>query len=125
CLAGTDPHLADCPAATGIVSYVLQSPQPGAANAIDAGNATRLVAALADLVDAAAGGSGGNTFTFAPPLVLTPPDHCTAATTLTVERRGLTLRTERIRTRAVGSTDGGGTAEDRDSLLLTCVAPGS
>ncbi|MEO6027222.1 MAG: hypothetical protein ABIR79_10195, partial [Candidatus Binatia bacterium] len=42
CLAGTDPHLADCPAATGIVSYVLQSPQPGAANAIDAGNATRL-----------------------------------------------------------------------------------
>ena len=123
CLAGTDPNLGDCPAPAGIATYLLQSPQPGASNAIDAGNATRLVAALSDLLGVPAGGAGGNAFALSPPLALTPPDHCTTPTTVTVERRGLSRRTERFRTRTIAAANGGGTVEDRDTLLLTCVAP--
>jgi hypothetical protein len=124
CFGGIDPLLPECTAAAGIARYVLQSPQPGAANPVDAGNAARLVGALSDLLGVAAGGTGGNTFTLEPPLALTPPSHCTTPTTITVERRGLTDRTELFRTRTIGSVAGGGTSEDRDTLQLTCVAPG-
>jgi hypothetical protein len=124
CLAGTDPRLPQCPAAAGITTYVLQSPQPGAANPIDAANASRLVAALSDLLGVAAGGAGGNAFTLAPPLALDPPSNCTTPTTITVERRGLIERTEYFRTRTLGTTGAGGTVEDRDTLQLSCVAPG-
>ena len=124
CLAGTDPRLPDCPGATGIASYTLQSPQPGASNALDAGNAAALITVLSDLLGAAPGGAGQNGFTFTPPLVLTPPAHCTAPATFAVERRGLARRTERFRTRTIAAAAGGGTGpEDRDTLLLTCVAP--
>jgi hypothetical protein len=124
CFAGVDPRLPECAAAAGIATYTLQSPQPGAANPIDAANAARLVAALSDLFGVAAGGAGGNGFTLAPPLALAPPSNCTAPTTITVERRGLTDRTELFRTRTIGTAAAGGTTEDRDTLQLTCVAPG-
>lgn len=124
CLGGTDPRL-NCPAAAGIKSYALQSPQPNASNAIDAANSAHLLAALSDLLGAAPGGANANLFALDPPVVLTPPAHCTAPATITVERRGLTSRTERFRTRTVATAIGGGTVEDRDSLLLSCRAPGS
>ncbi len=124
CLGGTDPALADCPAAPGIASFTLQSPQPGASNPLDAENAAALIAALADLVGALPSGDGQNAFVFSPPLVLTPPAHCTAQVTIQVERRGLTRRTERFRTRTVAADPGGTiTADDRDTLLLGCLAP--
>jgi hypothetical protein len=124
CLGGTDPAVPDCPAAAGIKSYTLQSPQPGAANPLDAANAAVLITALGDLVGTTPGGSGLNTFTFAPPLVLSPLDHCTAPASLMVERRGLASRTERFRSRTLAAAADGGTGpEDRDTLLLTCVAP--
>lgn len=123
CLAGTDPSLPTCPAAAGIATYVLQSPQPGASNPIDAENAIQLLATLSDLLGAAPGGSGGNRFAFTPPRVLTLPDHCTVPTTITVERRGLTSRAERFRARTIAAAAGGGSTEDRDTLLLTCLSP--
>jgi hypothetical protein len=124
CLAGTDPALPDCPAASGITSFTLQSPQPGAGNPLDAENAAALVTALSDLVGASPGGAAHNTFTFAPPLVLAPAGSCTAPVIIQVERRGLSHRTERFRTRAVGATAGGGNGDDdRDILLLGCLAP--
>jgi hypothetical protein len=126
CLTGTDPLLPDCPAAPGLVSFKLQSPQPASSNPLDAENATALVAALAELLDATPGGAGNNAFTFSPPRVLTPPAHCTTPVTLHVERRGLTRRTELFRTRAIGAaTAGGSVTDDRDTLVLGCVAPGS
>jgi hypothetical protein len=126
CLTGTDPLLPDCAAAPGLVSFKLQSPQPAASNPIDAANAAALMATLADLLDAVPGGTGNNVFAFSPPHVLTPPAHCTAPVTLQVERRGLTRRTELFRTRAIGAASAGGTVrDDRDTLVLGCVAPGS
>lgn len=124
CLGGTDPRL-NCPMAAGIMSYVLQSPQPTASNAIDAGNAMRLVAELSELLGVAPSGANGNTLSANPPVVLVPPAHCTTPTSVTVERRGLTGRTERFRSRMLAAALGGGTVEDRDSLLLNCLAPGA
>jgi len=124
CLAGTDPNLPGCTAAPGIVSFVLQSPQPGAANPVDAANSAALLTAIADLVGVAPGGTGGNTFTLAPPLVLAPPGNCTTPVTIEVERRGLGRRAERFRARATAANAGGGSgASDRDTLVLGCVAP--
>jgi len=124
CLGGTDPRL-NCPAAAGIAAYVLQSPQPTASNAVDATNAVHLLAELSELLGVTPGGANGNVLTSDPPVVLVPPAHCTVPTAVTVERRGLTGRTERFRTRALAATTGGGTTEDRDSLLLGCLAPGA
>lgn len=124
CLGGTDPRL-NCPASTGIESYVLQSPQPTASNTIDAANAVHLLAELSALLGVAPSGANGNVLAPDPAAVLIPPAHCTVPTTVTVERRGLTSRTERFRTRALGGAIGGGTTEDRDSLLLGCLAPGT
>lgn len=124
CLLGTDPALADCLAAPGLVSFTLQSPQPGASNPIDAANATALVATLSDLFDTNPSGPGQNGFAFAPPLVLSPPANCTAPVTIEVERRGANRRTERFRARAIAADGTGDTgADDRDTLLLGCVAP--
>jgi hypothetical protein len=126
CLTGTDPLLPDCSAAPGLVSFKLQSPQPGASNPLDAANAAALITTLGDLLNASPGGTGLNFFTFSPPRVLTPPAHCTAPVTLQVERRGLTRRTELFRTRAIGAaTAGGSVRDDRDTLVLGCLAPGS
>jgi hypothetical protein len=124
CLGGTDPRL-NCPAAAGIASYVLQSPQPTASNPIDATNAMHLLAELSELLGVAPGGANGNVLSSDPPVVLVPPAHCTVPTAVTVERRGLTSRTERFRTRTLAAAIGGGTTEDRDSLLLRCLAPGA
>ena len=125
CLAGTDPRLPDCPAAPAIGTFTLQAPQPTSSNPIDAANAAALLAAVSDLTGATPGGAGGNSFSFAPPLVLTT-DHCTAAAAVTVERRTLDRRTERFRARAVSATANGGTGpDDGDILYLTCTAPSS
>jgi len=123
CLAGTDPVLSDCPAAPGIASFTLQSPQPGAANPIDAANAAALLTTVSELVGTAPGGAGHNAFAFTPPLVLAPPANCTTPVTIQVDRRGLSRRVERFRTRTVGAAPGGGVSDDRDTLLLGCVAP--
>jgi hypothetical protein len=124
CLGGTDPKLPECPQAAGLKSFILQSPQPAAANPIDAANAVGLITAVGDLVGATPGGAGGNSFTFEPPLVLTPPLHCTAPAAITVERRGLALRSERFRARAIGVATDGDLVDDPDALLLTCTVPG-
>jgi hypothetical protein len=124
CLAGTDPALADCSAAAGLKSFTLQSPQPGAGNPLDAQNATALITAISNRVGFPPGGAGQNTFTFVPPLVLSPPANCTTPVTIQVERRGLARRTERFRARTVAATASGATGDDdRDSLLLGCLAP--
>ena len=122
CLGGTDPRL-DCPAAAGIESYALQSPQPTASNPIDAANALHLVAELSELLGVPPGGANGNVLAPEPPAVLVPPAHCTVPAAVTVERRGLISRTERFRTRTRAAAADGGTIEDRDSLLLRCLAP--
>ena len=90
---------------------------------MDATNAVHLVTALAALTGATPGGAGGNAFTFAPPLVLTPPAHCTAPVEIAIERRGLSRRTERFRTRATSVTaDGAPAADDSDTVYFGCVA---
>jgi hypothetical protein len=124
CLGGTDPRLPECFAADGVSLFALQGPQPNSSNPIDAANALALLDAVSDLVGAEPGGTGNNTFTFSPPLVLIPPHHCTATAAVTVERRGLDRRTERFRARAVAvAADGSSGADDGDILYLTCAAP--
>ncbi len=119
CLGGTDFALPQCAAANGIATFVLQSPQPGASNPVDAANSTALIDAVAALTGAAPGGPAANTFTFSPPFAGAPPAHCTTPVTVDIERRGLARRAESFRARAL-TADG---IDDRDTLVLGCVAP--
>ncbi len=118
CLGGTDPQLPSCPAAAGITSFTLQGPQTDPA---DPGNAELVLQVVSDLVGVEPGGSHHNVFTFDPPLALVPPSHCSAPAAVTVERRGLDRRTQRFRARTIGFAGGGGSADDSDSLYLTCT----
>lgn len=123
CLAGTDPALPDCAAAAALSTFTLQSPQPTSSNGIDAANATKLVDAVAALTGTTPGGAAGNSFAFAPPLVLSAPANCTAPVEIEIERRGLTRRTERFRTRTTSvTTEGAPAATDGDTVYFGCVA---
>ncbi len=124
CFTATDPTLPQCPAAPALASFILQSPQPGAADPTDAANAQALVGAVATLTGTAPGGASQNAFTFAPPLAFLPSSNCTAPVTITVERRGLTRRTERFRTRAIAAPASSGPAPTT-GIRCTSAASGN
>jgi len=124
CLQNADPNLPTCTAPPGITKYVLVSPRPNSSDTTDAANAVALIAAFGRLTDVPATGDSDNTLAFEPALVLAAPDNCTDVAEITVERRGLSARSEKFRINTTSAPPLGGTKgiEDSDTLLLTCLS---
>jgi cysteine-rich repeat protein len=123
CLQNVDPFLPDCVAPPGIVKYVLVSPRPNSSEPGDAANALAMIDAFGRLSAAVPSGDAGNILVFDPPLVVAAPDNCTDTALIVVERRELSLRSEKFRiiTNSVPTGNSRG-LEDDDTLLLTCLA---
>ncbi len=129
CLLVDDPLLPDCtlelPVYEAIERFVLLTPRPTAANAMDASNALALLAEFQALTAIEPTGASENTFEFPTPISPIHPDNCTGTAAVVLALDGKDTHTEEIRTRAYSLTlegDSVGT-RDTDSIDLICDSP--